>query len=93
MSTSCPTAPARPYTPMVMPEGTLKRLHVNQHIVKSNIKHQADAPTCTVQWRGKSYVGRDILVKGPSTLIQRMHKPLSCGARIWIETRAEVEIL
>jgi len=93
MSTTCPLAPARPYAPMVMPAGTLKRLHVNQHIIKSNIKHATDEPTCTVQWRGKSYVGRDVIVKGPSTLIQRMHKPLSCGARIWIETRAEVEIL
>jgi hypothetical protein len=78
---------------MVMPAGTLKRIHVNQHIVKANIKASTDEPTCTVQWKGKSYVGRDIVVKGVSTVIQRMNKPLSCGARIWVETRAEVEIL
>ena len=93
MPVACPTAPARPYAPMVMPAGTLKRIHVNQHIVKANIKASTDEPTCTVQWKGKSYVGRDIVVKGVSTVIQRMNKPLSCGARIWVETRAEVEIL
>ena len=93
MPTACPTAPARPYTPMTMPAGTLKRIHVNQHIIRANIKTGTDEPTCTVQWKGKSYVGRDIVVKGSSTVIQRMSKPLSCGARIWIETRAEVEIL
>lgn len=80
-------------TQLVMPAGTLKRIHVNQHIIKRNIKHGADDPTCTVQWRGKSYVGKDVLVKGASQVMQRMQKPLSCGARIWIETRAEVEIL
>lgn len=93
MSAKCPAARARPYTPMVMPEGTLKRLHVNQHIIRANIKNNTDEPACTVQWRGKSYVGRDVRIRGISTLMQRMHEPLSCGARIWVETRAEVEIL
>lgn len=93
MPVSCPTAPAGAYAPMVMPAGTLKRIHVNQHIVRANIKHEKDEPTCTVQWKGKSYVGRNIIVRGDSTVVQRMQKPLSCGARIWIETRAEVEIL
>lgn len=93
MSTACPTAPARAYAPMVMPAGTIKRIHVNQHIVRANIKADTDEPSCTVQWRGKSYVGRDVVIRGPSTVMQRMQKPLSCGARIWIETRCEVEIL
>jgi hypothetical protein len=93
MPAACPAAPSRPYAPMVMAAGTLKRIHVNQHIIRTNIKDKTDTPTCTVQWKGKSYVGRDVLVKGASQVMQRMHKPLSCGARIWIETRAEVEIL
>jgi hypothetical protein len=91
-TTACP-AKHEPAMKLIMPAGTLKRIHVNQHIVRANIKAGADEPTCTVQWKGKSYVGRDIVVKGVSTVIQRMNKPLSCGARIWVETRAEVEIL
>lgn len=93
MPATCPAAPARPYAPMVMAAGTLKRIHVNQHIIKHNLKHQLDAPTCTVQWKGKSYVGRDIVIRGESYVKQRMQVPLSCGARIWVETLAEVEIL
>lgn len=93
MPTDCPAAPTRAYTPMVMPAGTIKRIHVNQHIVKANIKAETDEPACTVQWKGKSYVGKDVQIKGPSTVMQRMNKPLSCGARIWIETTEEVEIL
>jgi hypothetical protein len=76
-----------------MPAGTIKRIHVNQHIVRANVATSTDDHAVTVQWKGKSYIARDVVVRGASTVMQRMHKPLSCGARIWIETRAEVEIL
>lgn len=92
MTIGCPAAHGE-YQKLVMPAGTIKRIHVNQHIIKHNIKNQTDQPTCTVQWKGKSYVGRDVLIKGESQVKQRMNAPLSCGARIWVETRAEVEIL
>jgi len=93
MPATCPAAPARVYAPMIMAAGTLKRIHVNQHIIKHNLKNQLDAHACTVQWKGKSYVGKDIVIRGASRVKQRMQAPLSCGARIWIETSAEVEIL
>lgn len=93
MPTACPLRPARAYQALVMPAGTIKRIHVNQHIVRANIKAEADNHSVTVQWKGKSYIARDVAVRGASTVMQRMNKPLSCGARIWIETRAEVEIL
>lgn len=93
MPTECPQAAARLYQKMTMPAGTIKRVHVNQHIIRANIKTAADEPAVTVQWKGKSYTGRDVVIKGVSTVRQKMDKPLSCGARIWVETRAEVEIL
>ena len=93
MPATCPAEPSRPYVPMTMPAGTLKRIHVNQHIIRSNIKAKVDEPACTVQWKGSSYRGAKISIRGPSQVVQSMTKPLSCGARIWIETRAEVEIL
>jgi len=93
MPTACPLRPRRAYQAMTMPAGTIKRIHVNQHIIKANVSNQTDDQAVTVQWRGKSYIGRDVQIKGASTVMQRMAKPLSCGARIWIETRAEVEIL
>ncbi len=77
---------------LVMPAGTLKRIHVHQQVVRNNVKHNTDIPAVTVQWRGKSYKARDVQIRGPSTVMQRMHEPLSCGARIWIETTQEVEI-
>ena len=93
MPTDCPVQPRRAYQAMVMPAGTIKRIHVNQHIIRRNVADDTDEHAVTIQWRGKSYIGRDVQIKGSSTVVQRMQKPLSCGARIWIETRAEVEIL
>ena len=93
MPKTCPAAASRPYTPMIMPAGTLKRVHVNQHIIRYNLKQKLDEPACTVQWKGKSYVSRDVVIRGDSQVKQRMQTPLSCGARIWIETHAEVELL
>jgi hypothetical protein len=92
MPNDCPVLPVRTATPVVMPAGTLKRIHVNQHIIRSNIKTKRDEPAATVQWKGKSYTGSKISIRGGSVVVQRMDKPLSCGARIWIETRAEVEV-
>ena len=90
MATPCavPEAPC----PVVLAAGCLKRIHVNQHIIRRNVKTDADEPAITVQYKGTSYVARNLIIDGPSTLVQRMHKPLSCGARIWVETRAEVRL-
>lgn len=94
MPAACPVQPVvRSTSTMTMPAGTIKRIHVNQHIIRKNVKTIQDAPGITVQWKGKSYVGRDVVIKGASQLIQRMQQPLACGARIWIETTAEVDIL
>jgi hypothetical protein len=32
-------------------------------------------------------------IKGPSKLVYSPDKPLSCGARVWVETEAEVEVV
>jgi hypothetical protein len=92
MSLKCPECSPAP-AGLVLPAGTIKRIHVNQHIIRANVKQKLDSPAVTVQWRGKSYTGRDVVIRGNSALMQRMDKPLSCGARIWLETSAEVEIL
>ena len=92
MAVKCALALAKP-PPRKMPAGTIKRVHVNQHIIRKNVKAGEDTPAVTVQWRGKSYTCRDVVIRGSSRVVQRMNKPLSCGARIWIETRGEVELL
>ena len=35
----------------------------------------------------------EVSIKGPSKVVYSPDKPLSCGARVWIETESEVEII
>lgn len=66
------------------------RIHVNQHVIKSNAKSGANEPVITVK-RGKSNIyAHAVEIKGPSTVIYSPDRPLSCGAKVWIETEAEV---
>lgn len=78
---------------VVIPAGTIKRLHVDKHIIASNNKYGRDDPPLTVQTSKGPIKATCVRINGPSEFIYRPHKPLSCGARAWIETTSEVEIL
>lgn len=68
----------------------LKRIHVNQARIRSNAKNgTADAVIIVRTSRGVVY-GSQVEILGPSKLVYSPHKPLSCGARLWLETTAEV---
>ena len=76
---------------------TLKRVHVNRHTLARNKKHGYADPAIGVEEYGrqKRYGSRvDILHEGVvvASVIHREEKPLRCGARCWIETRADVRI-
>lgn len=68
----------------------IKRIHVNQAEIRKNRKDGGDRPTLTIQTSSGPIRSRRVVIKGRSELVQSQ-KPLSCGARVWIETRAEVE--
>jgi hypothetical protein len=73
-------------------KGLVKRLHVNQQVIRSNRKSGKDLPAVTVQVSSGPIRCKRAVIHGPSVLMQAT-KPLSCGARVWIETRAEVTTL
>ena len=69
----------------------LTRVHVNQHVVKANAKHGKNDPVFTVK-RGKTNTyAHTVKITGDCELVYRPDKPLSCGAKVWIETREEVQ--
>jgi hypothetical protein len=68
--------------------GPLKRVHVNKHIIAANVKSGRNDPAITVQTSGGSFTARTVVVHGPS--IMRSDKPLACGARIYLETNAQL---
>lgn len=75
----------------------ITKIHVNQHVIKANTKNGASDLPLTVK-RGKSNTyGREVEIlddKGDvvAAVVYRPEHPLSCGARVWIETRNEVVI-
>ena len=68
----------------------IKRIHVDQHVIKRNAKHGTDDPPISVKTYKNNHKCREVSIEGPSTLVYRPDKPLSCGARLWIETEADV---
>lgn len=69
--------------------GVIKRIHVNQHVIRSNAKG-GDEPPLTVKTSKSNTKCYRAEVRGPSTVVYSPDKPLSCGAKVWIETEAEV---
>ena len=70
----------------------LSRIHVNKHVIGANLKHDRNDPPIFVK-RGKENIrAYRVKVLGPAEVIYSPDKPLKCGARLWIETRAPLEI-
>ena len=55
----------------------------------------ADGTVATLyNWKnGKNYLGDEVRILGASSIIYSPDKPLSCGAKVWIETDAEVAVI
>jgi hypothetical protein len=67
-----------------------KRIHVNQHNIQANRKDGGHRPVITVKTYKSNDYAHDVMIAGPSKIVYRPDKPLSCGAHVWIETQAEV---
>ena len=66
------------------------RIHINQHVIKFNQKHGTNKPVITVKTYKDNNYAHEVDILGESKVIYRPDKPLSCGARVWIETNSEV---
>ena len=66
------------------------KIHINQHVIKSNHKNNKRDPVITVKTYKSNNYGHQVDILGPSKVIYSPDKPLSCGAKVWIETDAEV---
>lgn len=73
-------------------------IHVNQHVIKANMRAGADDPVLTVKtYKGNDYAHEAVIRLPDGTevgrFIYRPEDPLSCGAKVWFETTQEVEVL
>ena len=65
-------------------------IHVNQHKIKANTKHGTNDPVLTVKTYKSNTYAHTVEISGSSRVVHSPQKPLSCGARVWIETESEV---
>ena len=68
------------------------RIHVNQAFIRHNRKVEPDEriPVFTVKTNKSNLYADGVSIKGPSKVVYSPDKPLSCGAKVWIETESEV---
>lgn len=73
-------------------QNKIARIHVNQHVIKANAKYGENNPVFTIKQGGKNTYAHNVKVVGEMELVYSPDKPLSCGAKVWIETRGKIEL-
>ena len=68
-----------------------KIIHINQNVIRSNSKTGEREPVITVKTYKDNNYAHEVYVDGPCKIVYSPDKPLSCGAKVWIETQAEVK--
>ena len=74
---------------------TKKYIHVNQHKIRSNLKHDKNEPVITIKQGSTNTYCHGVDVLGPSRIVYGgNNKPLlSCGARVVIQTDSDINII
>lgn len=68
-------------------------IHVNQHIIRANNKSEERDPPLTIKTYKENRKGFEAEITGSARVVYRPDKPLSCGAKVWIETESEVIVI
>lgn len=65
--------------------GTIKRIHMNRHVIRAG-----GANPLRIKTSKENIEAGSVFINGPSVVMYRPEKPLSCGAKAWVETRSAV---
>jgi hypothetical protein len=68
----------------------MKIIHINRNVIQANAKHGLADPVVRVEENGHVLYCMEVSIQGPSRMVYRPNSPRSCGAKLWIETEAEV---
>jgi hypothetical protein len=73
----------------------MKRIiHVNQHRIRSNTKSGEREPVLTCKTYKANEYAHEVEIMHQGEVVARVvyspDKPLSCGARVWIETDTDI---
>jgi hypothetical protein len=67
-------------------------IHVNRLHIAMNAKDGGNRPVYTIKRDGTIRYAREVEILGPSKMVYE-NTQLSCGARAWIETDAELNLI
>jgi hypothetical protein len=72
-----------------------KIIHINQHKIRSNSKTGKREPVITCKTYNSNNYAKEVDVldengKVVCTVVYRPDNPLSCGAKVWIETTNKI---
>ena len=70
----------------------MKIIHINRNIIQSNALHNERKPVCRVQDGASVRYAMSVSILGPSRMVYRPDNPRPCGAKLWIETEADLEL-
>jgi hypothetical protein len=68
------------------------RIHVNQHHIRANAKDGGNRPVLTVKDYKQNRKCNEVEFTA-GRVVYSPDKPLSCGAKVWIETEQQVKIV
>jgi hypothetical protein len=73
-------------------------IHVNQHVIRKNGKTGEREPVLTIKNRGTNEYAHEAYILDDdgnivAKVVYRPDDPLSCGAKVWIETTNEVKLV
>lgn len=68
----------------------IARIHVNQHHLRDNRRDGGNRPPISVKTSRGNTPAHVVEIEGPSRVVYSPDRPLSCGARVWIETDSPV---
>jgi hypothetical protein len=74
------------------------RIHVLQAVIRGNHKSGRREPPLSAKTYKDNTYGHEVVIYGQDGLeaarvLYRPDNPLSCGARVWIESEGKVEVL
>jgi hypothetical protein len=73
-------------------------IHVDQHAIRRNAKTGSADPVLSCKTYDANLKGRTAIIKDDAgneigRFVYSPDKPLACGAKVWFETRNQVEVL
>lgn len=68
-----------------------KVIHINQHVIRKNSKSgERNHPISCKTYKSNQYCS-EVIINKHTKVVYSPDKPLSCGAKVWIETTEDIK--